>query len=206
MSRPTRRFDGKLQPPPATCRCFMLLTSTASFLVPLWIWLSSSKQCEQQQPISDTPLLQFELRQVHAVSSDSAHVIFSDVSPRALNTLHAADDPTASTKAVYGVRSRMATVYRPSSPAAHAQARLRSLRFGENERLDWFPDEIEGPDVEARETLLELAKMTNNAYVEPDDPAWYDLEGRWNVVRALSPRDACRWLTFCPVVPVWVGS
>ncbi|KJA19504.1 hypothetical protein HYPSUDRAFT_69247 [Hypholoma sublateritium FD-334 SS-4] len=75
----------------------------------------------------------------------------------------------------------MVTVHRPSSPAAHAQARLRSLRFGENERLDWFPDEIEGPDVEVRETLLELAKMTNNAYVEPDDPAWYDLEGRWNV-------------------------
>ena len=184
----------------------MLLTSAASFLVPLWVLLSRSQDHKPQQPTTEPPLLQFELRQVHAVSSDSAHVIFSDVSPHALSALAASNDASASTKAVYGVRSRGATVYRPSSPAAHTQARLRSLRFSENERLDWFPDEIEGPDVEARETLLELAKMTNNAYVEPDDPAWYDLEGRWNVVRAILLRDARRWLIICTVVSVWVGS
>jgi hypothetical protein len=43
-----------------------------------------------------------------------------------------------------------------------------------------------GPDVESRATLLELAKMTNNAYVEPDDPAWYDLGANWNDVRCCS--------------------
>jgi len=48
--------------------------------------------------------------------------------------------------------------------------------------LDWLEDEIIGPDVEKRETLLELAKMTNNAYVEPEDPAWYELGSEWNVV------------------------
>ncbi|KAG5221375.1 lipase atg [Salix suchowensis] len=30
------------------------------------------------------------------------------------------------------------------------------------------PEEVDGPDVENRQTLLELAKMTNNAYLEPD--------------------------------------
>ena len=39
--------------------------------------------------------------------------------------------------------------------------------------------------MESRETLLELAKMTNNAYVEPSDPAWYDLGTGWNSVCAV---------------------
>jgi putative lipase involved disintegration of autophagic bodies len=43
-----------------------------------------------------------------------------------------------------------------------------------------------GPDVESREALLELAKMTNNAYVEPQDPYWYDLRGNWSEVRVYS--------------------
>ncbi|EKM58524.1 uncharacterized protein PHACADRAFT_53577, partial [Phanerochaete carnosa HHB-10118-sp] len=46
---------------------------------------------------------------------------------------------------------------------------------------DWDEDEIEGPDVESRKTLLNLAKMTNNAYLEPGEAEWYDLGGDWNV-------------------------
>ena len=49
--------------------------------------------------------------------------------------------------------------------------------------MDWKEDEIIGPNVESRETLLELAKMTNNAYLEPDDAGWYSLNETWNVVR-----------------------
>jgi len=56
------------------------------------------------------------------------------------------------------------------------------MRFGQTELLDWVEDETIAPEVEHRESLLELAKMTNNAYVEPDDPAWYDI-GSWNSVR-----------------------
>lgn len=163
------------------CRCFMLLTSVASFFASFGLWALVNKQSE---PIPyEAPPLQFELRQVHAVSPDTAHVLFSDVSPKALSSLAALCDPTSSTKSVYGVRPRMAKIHRPSSAAAHAQARLRSLRYGENEWLQWEEDEILSPDVESRATLLELAKMTNNAYLEPTDDDWYDLDGKWNVVR-----------------------
>ncbi|KAG5337287.1 hypothetical protein C0989_009933 [Termitomyces sp. Mn162] len=47
-------------------------------------------------------------------------------------------------------------------------------------QLQWNEEEVIGPDVESRETLLELAKMTNNAYLCDDDPDWYDLGDSWN--------------------------
>jgi len=53
------------------------------------------------------------------------------------------------------------------------------MKFGQSLSLAWDDEELTAPDVESRETLLELAKMTNNAYVEPDDPAWYDLGANW---------------------------
>jgi len=74
----------------------------------------------------------------------------------------------------------MTSSSRPSSFTAFSRARTRSIVFGQNERLQWDEEEIVGPDVESRETLLELAKMTNNAYIEPDDSQWYDLGGVWN--------------------------
>jgi putative lipase involved disintegration of autophagic bodies len=49
----------------------------------------------------------------------------------------------------------------------------------ESERVQWEEDEVEGPDVEDRETLLTLAKMTYDAYIEPTDDDWYDLGGDW---------------------------
>ena len=52
--------------------------------------------------------------------------------------------------------------------------------------MKWDEDEVSGPDVENRDTLLTLAKMTNNAYVEPSDKAWYNLGDNWTVVRVSS--------------------
>ena len=46
--------------------------------------------------------------------------------------------------------------------------------------------DVEGPDVESRETLLLLAKMTNNAYLSPGEQGWYELGDRWNVVSVSS--------------------
>ena len=63
-----------------------------------------------------------------------------------------------------------------------AEARRRSIRFAQSPLLDWDEDEVPGPDVESRETLLELAKITNNAYLEPGEPGWYELGDNWNVV------------------------
>lgn len=156
----------------------MLLTSVASYLVPLLSWLSNYDPQPSSHIEESSEAVQFELRHLHAVSPTDARVVFSDVrnGPPKESLMDSS----------YSVWSRKGTTYRPSSFAAHTHARLRSMRFGENEWLDWEEEEILGPDVERRETLLELAKMTNNAYLEPDDPDWYDLDGHWNVVRHLS--------------------
>jgi lipase ATG15 len=62
---------------------------------------------------------------------------------------------------------------------------MRSIRHRQSEDIPWEEDEISGPDVESRETLLELAKMTHNAYIDPDDPAWYELDRNWTVVSSI---------------------
>jgi len=129
------------------------------------------------------PHLNFELRHLHALSL-YGHVIFSDVSSRTLDTqINGQDDNNS-----YTVRTRSTSSFTPPSFAAFSRARSRSIKFGQSERLQWDEEEIIGPDIESRETLLELAKMTNNAYVEPDDPDWYDLGGSWNNVRRCPPR------------------
>ncbi|PAV16217.1 alpha beta-hydrolase [Pyrrhoderma noxium] len=53
------------------------------------------------------------------------------------------------------------------------------MTLGESAVLHWEEDEVEGPDVGRRETLLALAKMTYNAYVEPTDADWYELDKEW---------------------------
>lgn len=61
------------------------------------------------------------------------------------------------------------------------------MRFQETEAIDWDEIEVEGPDVEDRQTLLLLAKMTNNAYLSPGEQGWYELGDNWNVVRVYLP-------------------
>ena len=56
------------------------------------------------------------------------------------------------------------------------------MKFGQSTPLDWNEEEIIGPDVESRETLLILAKMTSNAYLQPDDKGWYPLGENWTTV------------------------
>ena len=54
---------------------------------------------------------------------------------------------------------------------------------GQSALIDWQEDEVPGPDVTRRETLLLLAKMTSNTYFEPHTRGWYNLTDEWNVVR-----------------------
>lgn len=63
-------------------------------------------------------------------------------------------------------------------------ARVQSMKFGQSQTLNWEQEIVLGPNVESRETLLELAKMSNNAYVEVGDPGWYELGEEWNTVGA----------------------
>jgi len=57
---------------------------------------------------------------------------------------------------------------------------------GQSAILDWEEDEVTGPDVTRRETLLLLAKMTSNSYFVPGNREWYNLTDEWNVVRHFS--------------------
>ncbi|KAF8223862.1 alpha/beta-hydrolase [Tricholoma matsutake] len=121
------------------------------------------------------PRLNFELRHLHTVSP-YGHVLFSDVSHQ---TLHAQFNGQNRNNS-YTVPTRMISSSKPSSFTAFSHARTRSIKFSQSEQLQWDEEEIIAPDVESREALLELAKMTNNAYIERDDPDWYDLGGDWN--------------------------
>lgn len=137
-----------------------------------------SRLYPQEQPHSfkcEPTRLQFELRHQHAVSPD-AHVVFSDVSQAPTSALTAGNGTT------YTIKTKRISSFRPPSFRAHEAARIRSIRHAQSTDLPWWEDEIVGPDVEYRETLLELAKMSNNAYVPPDDAAWYELGDEWNDV------------------------
>ncbi|KAI0783980.1 alpha/beta-hydrolase [Irpex lacteus] len=125
------------------------------------------------QPSSIDKSLVFELRHQHAVTPEGA-IVFNDISRAQQALVHA---PTSSL-AVSTARIRRT---RPKSQEAFQYARTRSRLFKETAVLDWEEDEIEAPDMERRETLLTLAKMTNNAYLEPGEAGWYELGKGWNV-------------------------
>jgi lipase ATG15 len=120
--------------------------------------------------------LHFELRHQHAVSPD-AHIVFADIPQVPTTAL------TEGNKTTYTMTTRRLSSFRPPSFRAHEAARMRSIRHAQSTDLPWYEDEIVGPDVEDRETLLGLAKMTNNAYVTTDDTAWYELGDGWDSVR-----------------------
>ena len=122
-------------------------------------------------PSATTTRLSFELRHLHAVSSEGT-VVFSDVSAASISSVNP-----------YTIDTRLLKSHRPSSFDEFSNARLRSMKFGQSTLLDWDEEEVLGPNVEDRESLLVLAKMTNNAYIEPEDDQWYDLGGNWTDVR-----------------------
>ena len=199
----------------------MLLATLTSYIVPLCSWLafgthdgdSDARLVSQKsgEGAKREPL-KFELRHLHAVSED-ARVVFHDVNrgdyrawaaqqrpsiqpQEDLSTSTSTSTPLSPDTSLYAIPTRQLTTYRPPSFAGYDAARVRSARFGQNVKLNWEEEEIIGPDVEKRETLLLLAKMANDAYVEPNDPAWYELPGNWNIVRLPSTyahlRDASR--------------
>lgn len=148
----------------------MLPTPLAALLVFFLDFLLGRSQRPQSSHFQRP--LQFELRHEHATSLD-AHVVFSDVASTA----------GYGNKSSYSIDTRYMTSYRPSSFSAYNDARIHSIRHAQSANLPWHEAEIIGPNVESRKTLLELAKMTNNAYVTPDDSQWYELGDMWPNVR-----------------------
>lgn len=51
------------------------------------------------------------------------------------------------------------------------------MHHGQNDAALWHPEEVLSPDVTDRETLLSLAKMSNNAYNAGPDAGWYNVDG-----------------------------
>ena len=124
----------------------------------------------ESPPVVVQQPLHFELRHLHAVSRQSARVIFSDVLADQIQTS-------------YTINTRSVSTYRTPSSHLYPLSRSRSLfTHGEDEDLPWEVHEVTGPDIEHRATLLHLAKMSNNAYILPDDDAWYDLDEEWDAV------------------------
>ncbi|KAG8217142.1 Alpha/Beta hydrolase protein [Butyriboletus roseoflavus] len=120
-----------------------------------------------------TPRLSLRLRHQHAVTNTS-RVIFSDVGSSQLlsHSLSTPADPYT-----YDVDTSHLLTHRPSSYAAFHEARLRSMLHGQNDGTLWQSEEVLGPDVTDRETLLSLAKMSNNAYSASPDAGWYNVDG-----------------------------
>ncbi|KAF9243379.1 alpha/beta-hydrolase [Melanogaster broomeanus] len=152
----------------------MLPTALTVLLLPLLNYFASNDSQESQHTTKNNPpRLQFELRHQHAVSPD-AHVVFSDIRPTVARNLAWGNQTT------HSLRTRNISSFRPPSFSELEAARIRSIRHAQSADLAWHEDEIVGPDTDSRETLLELAKMTNNAYITPDDSQWYELTDTWS--------------------------
>lgn len=134
-----------------------LLPNTLQYLLTSFLWSKDSSSYKPPAP------LRFELRHQHAVS-DSSRIIFSDVRPGSF----------AFRPEEYGVGTKPTTVHRPTSRDLFSSARWNGLIS-----VPWDEIEVEGPDIHDRETLLTLAKMTNNAYTVPENSDWYDLGPGW---------------------------
>ncbi|KLO19678.1 alpha/beta-hydrolase [Schizopora paradoxa] len=111
------------------------------------------------------PKLKFELRHAHAITNDS-RIIFADVA----TSFQAAEH-------IVGTRSIM--THRPQSFTAFSKARARMRDLMESDANLWQSSETVAPDVQDRDTLLELAKMTSNAYFSKDDKSWRPLSPYW---------------------------
>ncbi|KIK64390.1 hypothetical protein GYMLUDRAFT_161215 [Collybiopsis luxurians FD-317 M1] len=112
--------------------------------------------------------LQFQLRHAHGLSNDS-RIIFSDVPQFSSNFMDS-----------YSVNTHNIITHRPPSLSAFSYARRRSRIHGQSTPLAWSSSETRAPNPRHRATLLTLAKMTANAYTEPDKKNWYDLGPDWN--------------------------
>jgi putative lipase involved disintegration of autophagic bodies len=135
-----------------------LLPNALQFLISSILWTKPE------------PTLEFHLRHSHALSGNTSRNVFAD----APNNLFAES---------FTFQPRYTRTYRASSQDAFNAARLKSYQqFQSDALLEWDEEELNGPDVTSRETLLLLAKMTNNAYFEPGEKGWYDLGNDWNSV------------------------
>jgi lipase ATG15 len=169
------------------------LAALLAHIIPLST--SSSLVTQPPHPLSpQTPpqTLEFELRHLHAVSP-AGHVLFATPSQQEVQ-LHATSFNINVNEQHHTLHTRPVKTYRPgarsfdafSSRTTHPhQHAFNSYRPNKGvELLRWDEDEVPGPDVTRRDTLLTLAKMTSNAYYpNSTETGWWDLGGNWTFVR-----------------------
>ena len=130
-------------------------------------------------------------------------ILFNDVlipSPPSL-TNPRSEDYTAAGFNPARLRTRKQRVARPKSNNAYQVAR----KARKND-IEWDEDEVVMPDVEHRETLLEMAMITGDAYALPGSKSWYDLDARWNSVRrSLSLLLCSQALIDTAELSIWLG-
>ncbi|QRV86814.1 Lipase (class 3) [Ceratobasidium sp. AG-Ba] len=132
----------------------------------------------------------FTLRHVHSSHVDTGRIRWANV-PDDIVSASLLAEPTldGSSTHTHTLQTRRTTIHRPISQEAFHAARQRRkekslfgrLALGKEwgQSLGWDEDDVEGPAVDKRETILVLAKMTNNAYLQPTESGWYDLGGNW---------------------------
>ncbi|GAB1517098.1 Putative lipase atg15 [Rhizoctonia solani] len=136
----------------------------------------------------------FTLRHVHRTHSESGHIKWADVSQDTIRASEIGEETLdGSSTHTHSLHVQRMSVHRPVSQDAFQAARAHSRRRRKEksvlgrfsldrewgQSLGWNEDDVDGPAIDKRETVLALAKMTNNAYLSPEESGWYDLGGNW---------------------------
>ena len=144
-------------------------------------------------------------------NSTASHNSFFDVFATDLSESDAlimATDPSFSPSLTIKTTTRK--LLRPRTKIYHLNA-TRAERMAFNSGIEWEDVDVEVPDIDDRETLKTLAKMTSNAYVLPDSTEWWGLD-EWNHVsrRSLKPEltypPKLMGLLFSADDPLWMGK
>ena len=176
---------------PVTAMFLALPTALRLLIAPL---LSVLKYQDTYSAAQVPQQLAFSLRHQHAVANDS-RILFADAPPSFLTT-------------EYILSTKYIRTHRPRSSEAFNKARMNAFLNSQTDADLWTMSDTSAPNVDNRETLLELAKMTSNAYYEHEGKGWYDLGSYWgNKVRL----DTVIYITHIddmpfPELPLWVGT
>jgi putative lipase involved disintegration of autophagic bodies len=120
-----------------------------------------------------------ELPQSFATSHNPPQILFNDILV-APDLTADEEDYTQAAATGFHIRIKPIHVNRAKDQKSFQEARRRSIYAGESTILDWEEHEILAPDTTHRPTVMELARITGNAYFKPGDKGWYEVGGRWN--------------------------
>lgn len=146
----------------SSCIMFQALPTALYTLIVSLLWSREDSTQESHR---------FHLRHEHALTRDSRNV-FTDIPLSFVADTY--DIPITNVKSTHA-----------DSFNAFMAARSQSMRQLQSVPLEWKDEDVPGPDVTKRKTLLQLAKMTYNSYATSGQGDWYDLGSGWNQVRSM---------------------